>query len=323
MAGETQKAWQQHPTAIVETEAIGRGTRIWAHAHVLGGAKVGEDCNICDGVFIENDVVIGDRVTIKCGVQLWDGVVLEDDVFVGPNATFTNDPFPRSRRRPAAFVGTRVARGASIGANATILCGVTIGTNSMVGAGAVVTHDVPPNAIVAGNPAYIKGYVHASTNSSAARRFAQAGGSTDREDLGVGGAALVRLRDFQDIRGCLVVGEVGGQLPFTPSRFFLVHKVPGRYVRGEHAHWKLHQFLVCVAGQCAVLLDDGQDRCEVALDTPTLGVHLPPMVWGVQYKFSEDAALLVMASDAYDPADYIRDYDEFLFEAAKRRTAAK
>jgi UDP-2-acetamido-3-amino-2,3-dideoxy-glucuronate N-acetyltransferase len=151
--------WLKHPLALVESSHIGARTRVWAFAHILPGAQLGADCNICDHVFIENDVRVGDRVTVKCGVQLWDGVTLEDDVFVGPNATFTNDPFPRSRKRPAAFTPTGVRSGASIGANATIMCGVTIGANAMVGSGAVVTRDVPANAIVVGNPATIQGYV--------------------------------------------------------------------------------------------------------------------------------------------------------------------
>ena len=148
------KAYFQHSHAIVESEDIGMGTRIWAFSHILPGAKMGGDCNICDHVFIENDVVIGDRVTIKCGVQIWDGIRLEDDVMVGPNATFTNDLFPRSKKEFELRV-TTVKRGASIGANATILCGVTIGEGAMVGAGSVVTKDVPACAVVAGNPARI------------------------------------------------------------------------------------------------------------------------------------------------------------------------
>ena len=128
-----------HPRGLCESETVGEGTRVWAFAHVMPGAVVGRDCNICDHTFIENDVIVGDRVTIKSGVQLWDGVRLEDDVFVGPNATFTNDPFPRSRRPPGTFSTTVIARGASIGANATILPNLTIGENAMIGAGSVVT----------------------------------------------------------------------------------------------------------------------------------------------------------------------------------------
>lgn len=144
----------QHSHAIVESKEIGSGTRIWAFTHILPGAKIGADCNVCDHVFIENDVIIGDRVTIKCGVQIWDGIRLEDDVMVGPNATFTNDLFPRSKQ-PFELKMTVVHQGASIGANATILCGIIIGEGAMVGAGSVVTKDVPAYTVVAGNPARI------------------------------------------------------------------------------------------------------------------------------------------------------------------------
>jgi acetyltransferase-like isoleucine patch superfamily enzyme len=144
----------KHSHALVESDQIGDNTRIWAFAHVLPGARIGSDCNVCDHVFVENDVIVGNRVTIKCGVQLWDGLRLEDDVMVGPNATFTNDLFPRSKQ-PFELRITLVKKGASIGANATILCGVTIGEAAMVGAGAVVTKDVPDRAVVVGNPARI------------------------------------------------------------------------------------------------------------------------------------------------------------------------
>ena len=116
-----------HPLGCCESVAIGPRTRVWAFAHVLPGARIGADCNICDHVFVENDVVVGDRVTVKCGVQLWDGLRVEDDVFIGPNATFTNDRFPRSKAYPETFAQTHVGRGASIGANATFLPGVSIG----------------------------------------------------------------------------------------------------------------------------------------------------------------------------------------------------
>jgi acetyltransferase-like isoleucine patch superfamily enzyme len=148
----------QHSHALVESSTIGEATRIWAFAHVLPGARIGADCNICDHVFIENDVIIGDRVTVKCGVQLWDGVRLEDDVMVGPNATFTNDKYPRGKQ-PFELLGTVVKAGASIGANATILCGITIGRKAMVGAGSVVTKDVPDGALVMGNPARVVRYL--------------------------------------------------------------------------------------------------------------------------------------------------------------------
>jgi UDP-2-acetamido-3-amino-2,3-dideoxy-glucuronate N-acetyltransferase len=154
-----------HPAAIVEKGALlGEGTRVWAFAHILPGARIGADCNICDSVFIENDVVIGDRVTIKCGVQVWDGVRIENDAFIGPNATFTNDLFPRSKQ-PFELKKTYIKKGASIGANSTILAGVEIGEGAMVGAGAVVTKSVPPHAVVVGNPAKIRRIIESDNNA--------------------------------------------------------------------------------------------------------------------------------------------------------------
>jgi UDP-2-acetamido-3-amino-2,3-dideoxy-glucuronate N-acetyltransferase len=148
-----------HKTADVASKNIGANTTIWQFVVVLSEAQIGRECNICSHVFIENDVVMGDRVTVKNGVQLWDGLRIKNDVFIGPNVTFTNDLFPRSKTYPNKFLVTNIERGASIGANATILAGLTIGENSLVGAGAVVVSDVPPNAIVIGNPARLLRYV--------------------------------------------------------------------------------------------------------------------------------------------------------------------
>lgn len=304
-----------HPNAIVEPgAAIGDGTRVWAFAHVLPGAKIGQDCNLCDGVFIENDVVIGDRVTIKCGVQVWDGVRLGDDVFVGPNATFTNDSFPRSKHYPEQFLQTVIHKGASIGANATILPGVTVGAHAMIGAGAVVTRDVPPYAIVAGNPARIKGYV----STSDAKAVPPQKTETSLPRLKTEGAQLVQLPHIVDLRGGLTFGEYDRHLPFHPKRYFVIFDVPSMEVRGEHAHREQHQFLVCLKGSCSVVLDDTNVREEVILNKPNIGLYLPPMVWGIQYKYTADAVLLVLASDVYDAADYIRDYDAFVQEKTGR-----
>lgn len=304
-----------HARGICESTEVGAGTRVWAFAHVLPGARIGRDCNLCDHVFVENDVVIGDRVTVKSGVQLWDGVRLGDDVFVGPNATFTNDPFPRSKRRPERFLETVVERGASVGANATLLPGLTIGAEALVGAGAVVTHDVPPKAIVYGNPARITGYVGTgadATARAAAELTASEAGAEGVVDLGVGGVALHRLPTFRDLRGSLCALEFAAGLPFAPARLFMVYDVTSHKVRGEHAHRECAQFLVASRGALSVVVDDGEHAREVRLDTHTAGLFIPPRVWGVQYKFTRDALLTVLASHPYDPADYVRDYGEFL-----------
>ena len=299
-----------HPNALCESDDIGAGTRVWAFAHVLPGARIGRDCNLCDGVFVEGDVIVGDRVTVKCGVQLWNGVRLHDDVFVGPNATFTNDRFPRSKQYPEAFAQTVVEAGASIGANATLLPGVRIGAGAMVGAGAVVTRSVPPNAIVAGNPARIVGYAGSAgvEDEGVGDVPASVAESVGTHETGVPGVRLFRLPHFVDIRGALAVGEFERDLPFVPRRHFVVHDVPSQETRGEHAHRRCHQFLVCVHGAVRVLADDGAYRQAFRLDAPTLGLHLPPMVWGTQYDYTHDAVLLVFASDPYDADDYVRDY---------------
>jgi len=300
-----------HPKAIVEEGAtVGPGTRVWAFAHILPGAVIGADCNICDHVFIENDVRLGDRVTVKCGVQLWDGVTLEDDVFVGPNATFTNDPMPRSKQYLEAHPPTLVQRGASIGANVTILPGLTIASMAMVGAGAVVTHNVPAHAVVVGNPARIKGYT--DTRTVPDRQMTTVSADHKPALLRIKGAEILEMPEIEDLRGKLTFGQLGNGLPFQPKRYYLVYGVPSPKVRGEHAHRRLEQILVCVHGACSIILDDGTHRDEVRLSRPTIGLHLKHMVWGIQYQFTPDAVLMVLASDEYDSYDYIRNYDEFL-----------
>ncbi|HWM09627.1 MAG TPA: WxcM-like domain-containing protein [Solirubrobacteraceae bacterium] len=300
------EAFYAHPSALVETSDVGDETRIWAFAHVLPGARVGREANICDHVFVENDVVLGDRVTVKSGVQLWDGLRVEDDVFIGPNASFVNDAFPRSKQYPSEFLRTTLRSGCSIGAGATILGGITIGPGAMVGAGAVVTRDVPPFAIVTGNPARIRGYVGAD-----AVEADKAAPVARRSLEEVSGARLVDLHSVTDLRGSLAAGEVGAQLPFVPRRVFFVYDVPTVEVRGEHAHRTLEQLLICVHGTLSVVVDDGERRAEFTLDSPARGLYIPPRVWGIQYGYSRDAVLMVLASDRYDADEYIRDYDEF------------
>lgn len=148
-----------HPLADVQTQNIGEGTQIWQFSVILKGAQIGTNCNINCHTFIENNVVIGNNVTVKSGVFLWDGLIIEDNVFIGPSAAFTNDKFPRSKQYPQVFQATRLQKGCSIGANATILGGVTIGSFAIVGAGSIVTKDVPPFALMMGNPARISAWL--------------------------------------------------------------------------------------------------------------------------------------------------------------------
>lgn len=144
---------QIHKLSDVQSRNIGNGTRVWQYSVILSGAVIGQDCNICAHTLIENDVVLGDRVTVKSGVYIWDGITIENDVFIGPNVTFTNDKYPRSKQYPNEFLRTKILNGASIGANATILPGIILGEGCIVGAGAVVTKDVKAHSLVVGNPA--------------------------------------------------------------------------------------------------------------------------------------------------------------------------
>lgn len=310
-----------HSSSDVQSTNIGKETRVWQYCIILSNAKIGVNCNICSHVLIENDVVVGNDVTVKSGVQLWDGLRVGDGVFIGPNATFANDPFPRSKKYPEKFLKTVIGSNASIGANATILPGITIGAGAMIGAGAVVTKSVPPNAIVIGNPGVITGYTGIDAGKP---NPITSSTTTDKEnntalDLGVGSAKLYELPHVPDMRGSLSVAEYEKHIPFIPMRCFWVFDVPSREVRGEHAHKELHQYLICVKGSVNVVLDDGLTRTELVLDKPHLGLHIPPLVWGVQYKYSENAVLLVLASATYDSNDYLRNYEEFVDYVANKR----
>lgn len=299
-----------HPQSLCETEKVGSGTRIWAFAHVLPGAVIGSDCNICDHVFIENEVTVGDRVTIKCGVQLWDGLSVGNDVFIGPNATFTNDKRPRSKQYPDSYAKTRLDDGVSIGAGAIILPGVRIGRDAMVGAGAVVTRDVPAHAIVVGNPARITGYARPEDTEK------QTPVEVVEGDL-ISGSKVMPVRVASDLRGSLAAIEFDEGFPFSPTRFFAVFGVPSSDVRGAHAHRVCEQFLVCLQGAVTCLVDNGKERRQIRLDRPDIGLYMPPMLWGTQFQYSSDAVLGVFASHPYDDGDYIREYEDYLALCAR------
>jgi acetyltransferase-like isoleucine patch superfamily enzyme/dTDP-4-dehydrorhamnose 3,5-epimerase-like enzyme len=314
-----------HPHALVEAGAnIGDDTRISAFARVLAGARIGRECHLWDQVFVDGSVALGDRVTLKCGAKLWGDIQVGNDVVIGPGATFTDDLYPKSRPHLAGHSGIVLEKGCTIGANATLLPGVRIGQGAMVGAGAVVTQSVPPNAIVAGNPAQISGYVTNQLDSGrrVARPHAQplTGDSTKHQTFpsAVKGVSFHEFPVIQDLRGDLIVGEFTRHIPFPVRRYFLVFNVQSQEIRGEHAHRRCEQFLVCVSGSVRIAVDDGKNREDFILNRATQGLYVPPMTWATQYGYSSDGVLLVFASDFYDPADYIRDYQDFLSVAATR-----
>jgi UDP-2-acetamido-3-amino-2,3-dideoxy-glucuronate N-acetyltransferase len=230
--------------------------------------------------------------------------IIESDVLVGVRATVV----------PAdgwmAAPGETVLKTRSvIGAGAIVSGPVTIGRGAVVRPGAVVTSDVPAHAIVAGNPATVIGYT--DTGSGLSTPFIPPPHSAG-ESTSVAGATLVRLPKVVDVRGSLTFAEIEEGLPFEAKRVFLVFDVSNRHVRGSHAHRTLHQFLIAIGGRIVVAIDDGRERSQVHLSEPTLGLHIPPMVWATQYDYSPNAALVVLASAEYDASDYIRDYDQYL-----------
>lgn len=299
-----------HNKAICETKNIGKNTKIWAFSYILSKATIGSECNICSHVFIENDVIIGDKVTIKSGVQLWDGTRVQNGVFIGPNVTFANDLFPRSKVYPKKFLKTFIFDNASIGANSTILPGLTIGKNSFIGAGSVVTKSVADNVIVMGNPARVTGYVDTFKKGTKNVNF--------NNDIRVfktkiKGVLLYKLQTVNDKRGAISVLDFAKSTPFIPKRFFVVYNVPKSNIRGEHAHKKCHQFLTVLKGSAAIITDDGNKKQEFLLnDINREGIYLPPMTWGVQYKHSDDCIMAVFASHSYNDRDYIRDYNDYI-----------
>lgn len=252
-------------------------------------SNIAPDCLIPDGARLERGVVIGPRV-----------------ILAGANITIREN----ARLDAACVIGEDV----------------TIGQGAHVRAGAVVLHSVPSYAIVEGNPAQVVGYRNIAPAERDIRAIPRhldihsfpAAPRPTRIPLGIGDSALYLMRRVVDARGSLTVGEVPSELPFVPARYFAVFDVPSQELRGEHAHKVCQQFLICLHGSCRVLLDDGVSRCEVTLDRPDMGVFMPEMIWGTQYRYSKDAVLLVFASRPYDGSDYLRTYDAFMAERKRR-----
>lgn len=237
------------------------------------------------------------------GVEVHEGVHLEPGAVVLSAAEGAQPP-------------TILESGCLIGANATVLPGITIGMRARVEPGSVVNRSVPALAIVDGNPARIVGYLEAAPSIADPRGAGDDDADRSRPSK-VSGVVLNTFPLVHDLRGNLTVGEVGAGLPFKPARFFMVFDVPSAETRGAHAHLTCAQMLIAVTGSVRVVVDNGDDREEFLLDRPNLGLSIPPMVWAIQFGYSPDAVLLVLASEPYDAAEYIRDYGEFL--AQKQR----
>lgn len=305
-----------HPLALCESTSVGSGTHVAPFSHIEPGAKIGENCSIQDHVYIGSNVVVGDRVIIQQGSRVRSNVVIEDDVFIGANVSFSETPNVLEWRNSSGTGVTYIRQRAKIFDNTTVFSGVTIGSDANIGAGTVVQRDIQPKGIAEGNPARIVGYAH--TNPVSRENKYVIDEFQRIQKTAVRGVTLHSLRNVLDMRGNLTVAEFGADVPFDAKRFFLINDVPSVESRGEHAHYRCAQFLIAVKGSLHVVADDGARREEFVLDKPTLGLFLPPMVWGIQYRYSFDAVLLVIASEHYDSGDYIRDYDDFLDLARSR-----
>ena len=292
-----------HATALVETETVGAGSRVLAFARISAGAFIGDNCTVHDHAFLDVGVTLDPDVSVGAGARLLGTLRLGRGVTVGPNAVLgRSDAVPDDR--------IVVGREAKIGANVTVLPGFTIGRGAVVEAGSVVHGDVPAHAIVSGNPARIVGYVDALPELTEPEVLDL---STLEKPTaaGVAGVVLHPLTYARDLRGSLAAVEFA-DLPFPPRRVFAVYGVPNESVRGAHAHRTCGQLLVCMSGEVSCVVDDGVARQELRLASPRVGLHIPPMIWSMQYRYAADAVVVVLAELPYDPDDYIRDYEEFL-----------
>lgn len=238
---------------------------------------------------------VGDGTRVLAFAHVMPGARIGSDCTIDEHVLIEND----------VVVGDRV----------TVKSGVRIGRRAMIGTGAVVAGDVPAHAIVVGDPARIVGYAD-SAPSLDPEDVDQPLATTPEDDL-PGGARLIPVQTASDLRGSLAAVELHSGLPFVPRRFFSVFGVPSKEVRGEHAHRECAQVLVCLQGSVHCIVDDGTRRREVLLESPAVALHMPPMLWGIQHRYSDDAVLGVFASHSYDPDDYIREYEQFLAEVAR------
>ena len=276
----------------------------------LAGAR----CNIAPSAVFGLDVQLGDDVSIGAGAVVLGPCSIGDRCVVAAGCVL--DP-------GVGAPGSRLVLepDVQLSAGVTIAARVTVSRGATVHPGTIVERAIPPHAIVSGNPAQIIGYaVSGKDTGSAAHTIANSAEQVAAcQTSSVGGVTLHRLPRILDLRGNLTVGEFGRSIPFNPMRYFMVFGVPNAEIRGEHAHLVCQQFLICAHGSCHVVADDAEHREEFTLNDPAIGLYLPAMTWGIQYKYSADAVLVAFASEYYDNSDYIRDYDSFLTLAAEAK----
>lgn len=267
---------------------------------------------IAETAVIGESVELADDAIVGPGAVLLGPTTVAPGCVVGPGAVL--DPGADSLQS-----GLALEPGVVVGSGVVVSGAVTIGRGAQLAPGTVVTRDVPPYAVVAGNPAQITGYAVVADESATVHTDHRAGARPSVDSTRVLGVTVHHLPRILDLRGNLTVGEFGRTVPFEAKRYFMVFGVPNEEIRGEHAHRTCKQFLVCARGSLAVVADDGERREEFILDDAATGLYLPPLTWGVQYKYSADAVLLVFASEFYDSNEYIRDYAEFRELTAHRR----
>lgn len=299
------------PTAACDAKRIGAHSRVLAFARLGPDVTVGEDCFVGDHAVLEGEVTLADDVQIEGGARIVGPVTVGRRAAVGVGAVLSGT------ERTSGTADIVVGADAQIGANAAVLPGVSIGRSAVVRPGSIVTDSVPAHAIVAGNPARIVAYVE-STDLAVARERILTAAPEKTIETAVGGVTIHPVTHARDLRGSLAALEFR-DLPFVPLRAFVVFDVPSETVRGSHAHRVCAQFLVCLAGGVSCLVDDGTAREDLRLATADAGVYMPPMTWGTQWRYTHDAILLVLASHPYDPADYVRDYEEFLTLLDRRK----
>jgi UDP-2-acetamido-3-amino-2,3-dideoxy-glucuronate N-acetyltransferase len=304
-----QMNYRTHPSALIENSNIADGCAIGPHSVLRNGIRLAENCSIGDCVVLDGPLDLGKQVIIDAHCFLRGPATIGEAVRFGPQACMSS-----SNGEPVI-----IKHSVLIGSNATISGPLVIAEYAIIEPGAVVTKNVPANAVVAGNPAKIVRYQRAV---SAPVIWREPVSSEAVIPTAVRGVTLHQLPVVEDLRGNLTFGEIERHVPFAVKRYFLTFDVASEEARGEHAHRTLHQFLLCVHGRVHIVADDGRNGQEFILDRPNLALHLPPLVWGVQYHFSPGSVLLVLCSDFYDPEDYIRDYADFLSLANKSPTSS-